>query len=85
MTSRRNFLRNLLVAGASFAVLPPASTYDRIWRAQRDLSDLRFIAAFKYYTRPMHLEFARVYFHKRNPNNLHIEWTSTEETSWETC
>lgn len=30
--SRRNFLGTLLAAGAGFMVLPPASTYDRVWR-----------------------------------------------------
>lgn len=33
MTSRRNFLRSILVAGASFAILPGAG---RIWHARRD-------------------------------------------------
>lgn len=32
--NRRNFLGNLLIAGASFAILPGAG---RIWRAQRRL------------------------------------------------
>jgi hypothetical protein len=35
MINRRNFLRGLLAAGASFTVLPPAATYERIWRATR--------------------------------------------------
>lgn len=35
--NRRNFLRNVLVAGASFAVLPPATTYSRIWKAERQI------------------------------------------------
>lgn len=33
--NRRNFIRNILVAGAAFTVLPPASTYERIWKVQR--------------------------------------------------
>lgn len=33
--NRRNFIGNILIAGASFAVLPPASTYDRIWKATK--------------------------------------------------
>lgn len=32
MTTRRNFIRNVLVAGASFTILPSAG---RIWRAKR--------------------------------------------------
>jgi len=35
MTTRRNFLSSLLTAGAAFAVLPPATTYSRVWRAAR--------------------------------------------------
>lgn len=31
VTTRRNFLRNLLVAGAAFTVLPSAATYARKW------------------------------------------------------
>lgn len=33
--NRRNFFGKLLIAGASFAILPPASTYSRIWKAER--------------------------------------------------
>lgn len=33
--NRRSFFKALLVAGAGFTILPPATTYQRIWRAQR--------------------------------------------------
>lgn len=33
--NRRNFIRGLLTAAAGFTILPPATTYSRIWRAQR--------------------------------------------------
>lgn len=33
--NRRGFLNALLKAGAGFSILPPATTYARIWRAQR--------------------------------------------------
>ena len=32
--NRRNFIGGLLALGASFTVLPPATTYDRIWKTQ---------------------------------------------------
>lgn len=31
--NRRNFIKSLLTATAGFNILPPATTYDRIWRA----------------------------------------------------
>lgn len=34
-TTRRNFFKTLLTAAAGFAILPPATTYGRIWRAER--------------------------------------------------
>lgn len=33
--NRRGFLSGMLKLGAAFAILPPASTYSRIWRAER--------------------------------------------------
>lgn len=68
--NRRNFLGKLLVAGAGFAVLPPATTYSRIWKAQRyvinpDWENANFICEFKYYARPG-LEFPRVFFYQRD-------------------
>jgi len=33
--NRRSFLRNSALALFGFTVLPPAETYQRIWRAQR--------------------------------------------------
>jgi hypothetical protein len=35
MNNRRSFLRNIAGAVAGFAILPPATTYARIWRAAR--------------------------------------------------
>lgn len=37
MISRRSFFQRLLVGAAAFAILPPAETYLRIWRAQRPI------------------------------------------------
>lgn len=34
--NRRSFLRNSALALFGFTVLPPASTYQRIWKATRD-------------------------------------------------
>lgn len=34
--NRRNFLKNSTLALFGFSVLPPAETYTRIWKAQRD-------------------------------------------------
>lgn len=36
--NRRNFLRGLLTAAAGFTILPPATTYERIWRARREIN-----------------------------------------------
>ena len=33
--NRRSFLSNLVKAAGLFTILPPASTYDRIWKASR--------------------------------------------------
>jgi|ERR1044072_694804 len=33
MTNRRDFLRTLATAAAGFTILPPATTYSRVWRA----------------------------------------------------
>jgi hypothetical protein len=35
--NRRSFLRNSALALFGFAVLPPAKTYQRVWRAQRQI------------------------------------------------
>lgn len=35
--NRRSFIGNLAGALAGFAVLPPATTYERIWRVQRPI------------------------------------------------
>lgn len=35
--SRRSFFRKLLVGVGAFTILPPALTYDRIWRASRPI------------------------------------------------
>jgi hypothetical protein len=31
---RRGFIKDMLVAAAGFAILPPATTYDRVWKAK---------------------------------------------------
>ncbi len=36
-TSRRSFFSTLATAVAGFAILPPATTYARIWKAQRPI------------------------------------------------
>lgn len=36
--NRRNFIRGLLTAAAGFTILPPATTYERIWRARREIN-----------------------------------------------
>jgi len=36
--NRRNFLKNSALALFGFSVLPPAKTYERIWKAQRIIS-----------------------------------------------
>lgn len=33
--NRRGFLESLLQAGIAFSILPPALTYQRVWRAER--------------------------------------------------
>lgn len=33
--NRRSFFQRLAMAGAAFSILPPATTYSRIWRAAR--------------------------------------------------
>ena len=38
--NRRSFLRNSALALFGFAILPPATTYERVWRAERKLLDL---------------------------------------------
>lgn len=35
MNSRRSFFKQLAVGAASFAILPGATTYERIWRPTR--------------------------------------------------
>jgi hypothetical protein len=35
MSTRRSFLRNCALAAFGFTVLPPATTYSRLWRATR--------------------------------------------------
>lgn len=35
MNDRRGFLKQMLMAGAAFTILPPAETYGRVWRAAR--------------------------------------------------
>lgn len=37
MNSRRSFFKQLLMGAASFAILPPATTYERLWKAQRQI------------------------------------------------
>jgi hypothetical protein len=37
MNSRRSFFKQLLMGGAAFAILPPALTYERLWKAQRQI------------------------------------------------
>jgi len=37
MNSRRSFFKQLLMGGAAFAILPPALTYVRLWKAQRQM------------------------------------------------
>jgi hypothetical protein len=36
--NRRSFLKNSALALFGFSVLPPAKTYERIWKAQRKLT-----------------------------------------------
>jgi hypothetical protein len=36
--NRRSFLETLAKAAAAFTILPPATTYARVWRAQRNLN-----------------------------------------------
>lgn len=40
--NRRSFIGNLAGALAGFAVLPPATTYERIWRATRPVSVVHY-------------------------------------------
>lgn len=40
--NRRNFIRGLVTAVAGFTILPPATTYSRIWRVQKTLDLERF-------------------------------------------
>lgn len=42
--NRRSFIDILAKAAAGFTILPPATTYSRVWRAQRPLK----LAAFWY-------------------------------------
>lgn len=37
MNSRRSFFKQLIMGAASFAILPPATTYERLWKAQRQI------------------------------------------------
>lgn len=36
MNSRRGFLKQMLMAGAAFTILPPAETYGRVWRITKE-------------------------------------------------
>ncbi len=36
--NRRSFFAKLAVAAAGFTILPPATTYDRIWRPTRKIA-----------------------------------------------
>lgn len=46
MPNRRNFFRTLATAVAGFAILPPATTYSRVWKATRQpLINPEFTAA----------------------------------------
>lgn len=40
--NRRSFLRNSALALFGFTVLPPATAYDRVWRATGPIVDTRF-------------------------------------------
>lgn len=69
--NRRTFFGLLVgLTGVPFLWRRKASTFKGTWRftleeLQNPEFKGQFQAAFKYYIRPMHYEYARVYFHKR--------------------
>ncbi len=45
MTSRRSFFSTLATAVAGFSILPPATTYARVWKAQRSIPNPDYVEA----------------------------------------
>ncbi len=45
MTSRRSFFSTIATAVAGFAILPPATTYARVWKAQRSIPNPDYVEA----------------------------------------
>lgn len=40
LISKRSFLKRMLLGATAFAILPPAETYNRMWRAQRQVTKI---------------------------------------------
>jgi hypothetical protein len=57
--NRRNFLKNSALALFGFTVLPPAETYQRIWKAQRQpvIAELTIVINEAYRTVPYEASF----------------------------
>lgn len=62
---RRNFIENLLAFGAGFTVLPPSTTYLRIWRAERSLvlPESEFGSIWKFYYMSLNFSEKRIPSH----------------------
>jgi hypothetical protein len=46
--NRRAFFRKLVLGTAAFTILPPASTYSRIWKATRQVNPMWVAAPYEY-------------------------------------
>lgn len=75
--NKRNFLKTLAVAAAGFTVLPAATTYDRIWRVQKQVGMGRVL----YQINPAWVtaEYGICYY--VDPVALHGQWAFRDQTT----